>query len=517
MPTAHYIRFSYFIFDIETKELRKNDEIIALQPKQSEVLALLLENPDKLVSREEIRDKVWSEQVVEFDQSINFCIKCIRKALKDDPKVPQYIQTVPRRGYRFIAKTTSEVISTHEDNAATDQTMSGLASAPLTSQQQTTHTDQLLNSEEKPRNKPRSWLKGLSKNVFASGAGLVFVVTASSWWSNVVMSDRTSDIATQIETAQIETTAIDKNNHNNQFDRALYLFNKIKYQDRVRSRALFEKHILNNPKSVVSHAYLSMSYSLTAQNKADFIKAREHAQLAKYHATSGSNKEALLAEALVTFYDDWDIKKANVLLTQISKMSGDWPLVWHELAVTSAILGDIKNATHSIGVLLKISPGMAQERYHAGWFYMIAGRYDDALEQCLQGIEIEPNHAYGKLCAGQMASQLGLHEIAKRNYVSLIKQANKGSIPNELMSQINQHNYQAVHQWVFEFQQKSGAGHFNLALSLARLKKYDQALIELQFSIEKHESMLPTAWAFAEFKPLVNSPEFIEMMSVVKR
>jgi DNA-binding winged helix-turn-helix (wHTH) protein/TolB-like protein/Tfp pilus assembly protein PilF len=73
-----------------------------LQPQPAKVLELLARRSGEVVSREEIREAVWGESFVDFDASLNFCIKQIRRALGDSATAPTYIETLPRRGYRFL-------------------------------------------------------------------------------------------------------------------------------------------------------------------------------------------------------------------------------------------------------------------------------------------------------------------------------------------------------------------------------------------------------------------------------
>lgn len=97
--------FGTFEFDSRTGELRSADSSVRLAPQPARVLALLARRTGKLVTREEIRQEIWGDHTaVDFDGSLNACIKQIRQALSDDADRPGYIQTLPRRGYRFIAK-----------------------------------------------------------------------------------------------------------------------------------------------------------------------------------------------------------------------------------------------------------------------------------------------------------------------------------------------------------------------------------------------------------------------------
>ncbi len=97
------VRFGAFEVDPESGELRKSGVKIKLQEKPFEVLVLLLENPGKLVRREELRKKLWpSDSFVDFDHNINAAIGRLREALGDSAENPRYIETLARRGYRFI-------------------------------------------------------------------------------------------------------------------------------------------------------------------------------------------------------------------------------------------------------------------------------------------------------------------------------------------------------------------------------------------------------------------------------
>src|SRR3954470_455120 len=101
MPRA---TFRQFILDLDRGELQRSGVPVRLQPQPAKLLVLLVTRAGELVTRDEIRECVWgSGTFVDFDQSVNFCIRQVRTALHDDASTPCYIETVPRRGYRFIA------------------------------------------------------------------------------------------------------------------------------------------------------------------------------------------------------------------------------------------------------------------------------------------------------------------------------------------------------------------------------------------------------------------------------
>jgi cholera toxin transcriptional activator len=109
------LRFGVFEANLEAGELRKNGLRVRLQEQPFQLLALLIERPEELVSREELRNKLWAaDTFVDFDHSLNTAIKKIREALGDSAVNPRYVETVARRGYRFLAPVQTPVDSVSE-------------------------------------------------------------------------------------------------------------------------------------------------------------------------------------------------------------------------------------------------------------------------------------------------------------------------------------------------------------------------------------------------------------------
>jgi len=99
------IQFGPFHLDLETGELRKQGRPVKLPPKPSQALVLLAASPGRLITRDAIRKELWDSDIhVDFEHALNFCIREIRKALGDNAAKPRYIETLARRGYRFIAE-----------------------------------------------------------------------------------------------------------------------------------------------------------------------------------------------------------------------------------------------------------------------------------------------------------------------------------------------------------------------------------------------------------------------------
>lgn len=120
-PRKAIHRFGAYELDTRIGELRKNGMRIRCQEQPLQVLAALLERPGELLTREELRVRVWPEDTfVDFDHALNTAVKKIRLALNDEADSPRYLETVPRRGYRFIAPVQTEMVSERAPESTLD-------------------------------------------------------------------------------------------------------------------------------------------------------------------------------------------------------------------------------------------------------------------------------------------------------------------------------------------------------------------------------------------------------------
>ena len=98
------MRFGPFEFDLDSLDLRRDGQDVHLQRQPKQVLGCLVRNAPRTVTRDELRKAVWGDETfVDFERGLNFCISQIRTALGDDAANPQFIRTVARQGYQFIA------------------------------------------------------------------------------------------------------------------------------------------------------------------------------------------------------------------------------------------------------------------------------------------------------------------------------------------------------------------------------------------------------------------------------
>jgi DNA-binding winged helix-turn-helix (wHTH) protein len=105
------LRFGVFELNLDLEELRKNGTLLKLPPQPFKLLALLASRSGQVVTRDEIQERLWgNDTFIDFEQGVNKCIKQIRTALSDNADNPLYLETVPRRGYRFLAPVRTKTV-----------------------------------------------------------------------------------------------------------------------------------------------------------------------------------------------------------------------------------------------------------------------------------------------------------------------------------------------------------------------------------------------------------------------
>src|SRR3984893_13401834 len=118
-------RFGVFELDLRAGELRRQGAKIKLQEQPFQLLAQLLEKPGEVVTREELQKRLWpADTFVDFDHSLNAAIRRLRDALGDSAENPTFVETVARRGYRFLAPVTAKANGT-SDAIATETKLAG--------------------------------------------------------------------------------------------------------------------------------------------------------------------------------------------------------------------------------------------------------------------------------------------------------------------------------------------------------------------------------------------------------
>ena len=165
-------RFGSFELDTQCRQLRKDGVGLKLQGQPVQILEILLESPGQLVTREQIRERLWaSDTFVDFDHSLNTAIKRLRQALGDEADTPRYIETLPRRGYRFIGELSPEKIPNIEADAGPPPNVD------IVSKVAATMADAAINavSDSRRRRRITRWMVGVTAAIFCTAAAVYWL------------------------------------------------------------------------------------------------------------------------------------------------------------------------------------------------------------------------------------------------------------------------------------------------------------------------------------------------------
>lgn len=465
ISTVEY-NFAEFRFVPETQELFRNGLLIAIPPKQADLLTLFLRNPTKLLSRQRIKDEVWGDTVVEFDQSLNFAIKGLRQVLGDNSQSPMFIETIPRKGYRF--KVTPRITSEEDINS-------------------------LSNTKDTNRS---AWILG-------AAFGLAATLSFSLWFSGIGQSTNSPQ---ETVTSEVNST----------FKRALYLFEKAETNAFKNSTSLFVKHIEQYPRDGVAHALLAIALIKSKQSADEQELALMHIESAELHAPN--SPETKLARAQYYFYIDWDVKRALKLTEEVVETRPEWVLAQHELAVLQVISNERNAAVKTIEALLQLAPGIALERFHAGWFYQLNQQYQESLIQYQRSLEINQQQPLTHLFAALVTQELNMLSHTKqylRSFIELINADKESNV--ELFNAVDSGNFSFVYQWWQSWLSQHQAPYFLQAIAYGITKDRIATLQAVEKAIENKENMVPTLLAFSQFAFLHDDPDFIKLTSVIQR
>ena len=160
--TSMPIRFGPFEVDSNSGELRKLGVRIKLQEQPFQILQILLEHPGEIITRDELRQRVWPDAFVDFDHGLYNSVKRLREALGDDADTPRFIETVPKRGYRFIGMVTI------------DRPVAAAQNGDLSAVVDAVSLDHELSRSLKPGKHPFGFVQAIASLALALGALIVF-------------------------------------------------------------------------------------------------------------------------------------------------------------------------------------------------------------------------------------------------------------------------------------------------------------------------------------------------------
>ncbi|HEY1272169.1 MAG TPA: winged helix-turn-helix domain-containing protein [Terriglobales bacterium] len=460
-PSEGIIRFAEFELDSRAGELRKQGTRVKLQDQPFQILQILLQCPGQVVTREELRQKIWpSDTFVDFDHGLYNAIKRLREALGDEAEKPQYVETLPRRGYRFLVKPEAAALAAPRhiqslavlplENLSHDSEQEyfaeGLTEALITTLAKIGELRVISRTSAMLYKGIRKPLREIARElevdaivegtVLRSGeririsAQLIDARSDSHLWAESYERDMRDILSLQAEVAQaiareirIKLTPVDEARlaKSHPVDPEAYeAYLKGRYCWNRRPAELgkaiqyFEHATARDPGYAAALTGLAdclnslTVYSLAPASEGS-VKAKHLAQRAL--EIGDSLAEAHTALALATIYE-YDFSTAEREFERAIELN---PRYAYAHAVFSNLLawtGRYEEAYTEVHRALRLDPLSSITNSMVGWVYLYGRRYDQAIEQLQKTLELDPRSGISWAFLGWAQSCKSQHESA---------------------------------------------------------------------------------------------------------
>lgn len=441
MEAAHpsTVRFGAFEVDLQAGELRRNGVSVRIQDQPFQVLAALLAHPGQVITRGELRRKIWADHTfVDFERGINKAINRLRDALGDCPEAPRYIQTLARRGYRFIAPVEHQIHSiavlplenlsgdagqNYWADGVTDQLISQCAKiggfrtisrtsvmrfkttrAPLPEIAQQLRVDAVLEgtvyvTAQRIRVSVRLIDCSVDQPLWAEtyDRGLEHASAISEEIAQAVARRIQARLATQEQTAA-QSRRMVKPEAYEACLKGRYFWNKRTESDLEKSLAHFNRALDYDPAYSAALAGLADVYILLGilgLRRPHDVYPQARSAAARALEVDPGLAEAHKSLAAVRNHYDWDWRGAEQEFQRALELDSNSSVAhqWY-----SAVLLLLKRHDEAIAEVKRardldpLSPSLTA---FIGLIYMKTRVYDRALEACREAMELDPNHSFG--------------------------------------------------------------------------------------------------------------------------
>ena len=464
------VRFGAFELDNDGGELRRDGTRMRLQEQPLHILRILLEQPGKIITREELREKIWpSDTFVDFDHGINNAIKRLREALGDTAETPRFIETLPKRGYRFIAAIDDAPSRLRMGSAPIDS----IAVFPFETASSDPDTDYLAigipgsvthGLSQIPNLRVISWRRAANEETckrdpLAIGRKLCVraVLTGRIWqranklrlhvdlldtangeeiWGDQYDSDLTELFAVQ-DSISCEVSRKLRLRMTGEAENRLvkrYTDNIEAYQLYVRARRWLEKRsaegfrraveylgqaIQMDPDYAPAHAELAQCISVPCYYGAvdpnvAYPKARACALRALEIDPDLAEGHAVLAHILQTY--DWNWTASEKEFQRAIELNPNYATAHYHYSYFLAELMRFDEAIHEATEALSRDPVSPLLNAGLAFVLLLAREYDRCIKQALTAIEVDPNMTLGYMVLGTAYEQEGQHEAAIETY-----------------------------------------------------------------------------------------------------
>jgi TolB-like protein/Flp pilus assembly protein TadD len=450
------IRFGVFEIDPRAGELRKQGVKVKLQEQPFQILQMLLRCPGEVVTREELQQKIWpSDTFVDFDHGLYNAIKRLREALGDSAETPRFVETLSRRGYRFIGKIECDAPRLRSlavlplENLSHDPEQEyfaeGLTEALITTLAKIGElrvVSRTSTMQYKGVRKPlREIARELEVDAIIEGtvlragdrvritAQLIDAAKEAHLWAESYERDLRDVLTLQSEVAQavarevrVKLTPQEQAHiaHVRRVDPVAYeAYLKGRYHWNRRpgvrkSIEYFEQAIAKD--STYAAAYAGLADCLSALSAWGVVPANEGCRKAKVLAEKALKLDPSLGEAhtslaLAAMYD-FDFLTAEREFERSLELNPRYATGHHLFGFYLGAMGRYEEAYTELQRAIRLDPLLGLTNAFLGYIYLYARRYDQAVEQFVKTLELDPNSAFAHGGLGWAYRSKLMHEPA---------------------------------------------------------------------------------------------------------
>lgn len=368
------IRFGVFELDLESGEIRRSGRRVRLAPQPFKVLEHLARNAGRLVERDDLCRHLWGDTVVDYDSGLNSCVKQIRAVLDDPSTSPRFIETLPRRGYRFIAPV--RTVAGGDSHAA--------VAGP---------EDGALASGAPSSAAPWRWT-----------AAILAVAAVAATAALLARRPPAGMAADGAAPAGVSPAAYEADL------KGRYLLRQTVADDVRRAIGFFEEAIAEDPAYAPAHAGLAETWLRLVQMGAvaaaeGYPRVRSTAERAVELDSAWADAHLLLAQ--VAWLWDWDPDAAASAFARALELRPSDAQFHQTHAFFLTSLGRHDEAVAQIERARAIDPLSAAVNADVAWIYFFARRYEEALAASRRTLELDPDSLAAHYCRQAAASRLG--------------------------------------------------------------------------------------------------------------
>ena len=456
-------RFGGFELDVRDAQLRRGGLPVKLAPQPFAALVLLVERAGELVTRDEMREALWpGGEHVDFNAGLNFCMAQLRTALGDDAAQPSFIQTVPRRGYRFVASLDPAARSSEAPQATTVATPAAHAS-PV-------------------------WI------ALIVVAAAVAALSATRW----------PRVPAPPSAGSSSLAAIAHREH------AVLGLADASPGDLAGRIAELHQAIDADPSFSLAYADLAEAHLMRAQYRADAPQtAYANAKAAALRALEldPALATAHAAYAAAVLHMDWNWAAAREHFRAALRTDGDNPRVLYWYSRYLAASGRADEAVEAASRATRIDPAGVRTRANLGFVSVYARRYTEALATCEEALAMMAQFTPARFCAASAAMGSGALDKAVEHAAAQLQEPGDVEWLRDAVAKDGAAGY-----WRAEYRQIEVAGcdahAASAAIALARLGDDEHALHWLERAAELHADTLIYLRVQPAFDRLRGAPRF---------